>query len=96
MSYRRATAGASPPGPRWRWLIWAIAAEALLFELMFAGPSTQTFGSRTLTPYLVLPSFNRLGAVWAATNIAWAAIFALVLASLGIYAVALLLAIRGM
>ncbi len=25
-----------PPSPRWRWLIWAIAAEAVLFELMFA------------------------------------------------------------
>ena len=71
-----------PPGPRWRWLVWAIVVESVLFELMFAGPSTQTFGPRTLTPYLVLPSSHRLGAVWAATNIAWAAIFALVLASL--------------
>ncbi len=71
-----------PPGPRWRWLVWAIAVESLLFELMFAGPSTQTFGPRTLTTYLVLPGFHRLGAVWAATNLAWAAIFALVLASL--------------
>jgi hypothetical protein len=68
--------------PESRWLVWAIAAESLLFELMFAVPGTQTFGSRTLTPYLVLPEYHRLGAVGAATNIAWAAIFALVLASL--------------
>jgi len=71
-----------PPGPRWRWLVWAIVAESLLFELMFAGPSTQAFGPRTLTTYVVLPGFHRLGAVWAATNIAWAAILALDLASL--------------
>ncbi|HEV2257450.1 MAG TPA: sensor histidine kinase [Streptosporangiaceae bacterium] len=71
-----------PPGPRWRWLIWAITVEALLFELMFASPGSQTFGSRSVTPYLALPSHDRLGAVWAATNIAWAAILALVLASL--------------
>ena len=71
-----------PPGPRWRWLIWAIAVEAPLFELMFASPGSQTFGSRSVTPYLALRSHDRLGAVWAATNIAWAAILALVLASL--------------
>jgi two-component system, NarL family, sensor kinase len=70
------------PGPRWRPLVWAIAAEAVLFELMFSGPGSQTFGSRSVTPYLVLPSYNRLGAVWLATNVAWAAILALVLASL--------------
>jgi two-component system, NarL family, sensor kinase len=71
-----------PPGPGWRWLIWAIAAEALLFELMFVGPGSQTFGSRSVTPYLALPFYSRLGPVWAITNIAWAAILALVLASL--------------
>ena len=71
-----------PPGPRWRWLVWAIAAEAVLFELMFSGPGRQTVDRRTVSAYLALPSYDRLGAVWAATNIAYAAIFALILASL--------------
>jgi two-component system, NarL family, sensor kinase len=71
-----------PPGARWRWLVWAVAAEAVLFELMFAGPGGETFGRRTVTTYLVLPSYDRLGAVWAATNIVWAALLALILASL--------------
>ena len=71
-----------PPGPRWRWLVWAVAAEAVLFELMFAGPGSEQVGSRSVSTYLVLPSYHRLTAVWAATNIAWAASLALVLASL--------------
>jgi two-component system, NarL family, sensor kinase len=70
------------PGPRWRWLIWAIAAEAVLFELMATSPGSMKFGSRVVTPYLALPGYHRLAAVWAATNVAWAAILALVLASL--------------
>jgi two-component system, NarL family, sensor kinase len=71
-----------PPGPRWSWLIWAIAAEAVLFELMFTSPGSQTVGRRTVTPYLTLPGYNRLTAVWTVTNFAWAAILVLVLASL--------------
>ena len=71
-----------PPGPRWRWLIWAIVAEAVLFELMAASPDSMRFGGRVVTPYLTLPGYHRLAAVWAVTNIAWAAILALVLASL--------------
>ena len=71
-----------PPSPRWRWLVWAIVAEAVLFELMFAGPSTETVRNRSVSTYLVLPAYNRLGAVWPATNVAWAAILALILASL--------------
>jgi two-component system NarL family sensor kinase len=71
-----------PPGRRWHWLIWAIAAEAVLFELMAASPGRQSFSGRVVTPYLALPAYHRLGALWAVTNIAWAAIFGLVLASL--------------
>ena len=71
-----------PPGRRWRWLIWAIVAEGMLFELSFAAPGPQSFGSRSVVPYLAIPFYHRLGALWAATNIAWAALFLLVLASL--------------
>jgi two-component system NarL family sensor kinase len=71
-----------PAGSRWRWLIWAIVVEGVLFELSFAAPGRQTFGSRSVTPYLALPFYHRLGAVWAASNVAWAALFMLVLASL--------------
>jgi two-component system, NarL family, sensor kinase len=71
-----------PPGPGWRWLVWAVAAEALLFELMYAGPGSETVSGRLVSTYLVLPSYNRLGAVWVATNICWAATFAVILTSL--------------
>jgi two-component system, NarL family, sensor kinase len=71
-----------PAGSRWRWLIWAIVVEGVLFELSFAAPGRQTFGSRSVTPYLALPFYHRLAAVWAASNVAWAALFMLVLASL--------------
>jgi two-component system, NarL family, sensor kinase len=71
-----------PPGRRWRWLIWAIAAEGALFELSYAGPGSQTVGSRSVPAYLVIPFYQRLGALWAASNIAWVAIFGSVLASL--------------
>ena len=71
-----------PAGSRWRWLIWAIVVEGVLFELNFAAPDRQTFGSLSVTPYLAIPFYHRLGALWAASNIAWAALFMLVLASL--------------
>ncbi|MGB6580071.1 MAG: hypothetical protein WBF34_19340, partial [Streptosporangiaceae bacterium] len=71
-----------PAGSRWRWLIWAIVVEGVLFELNFAAPDRQTFGSLSITPYLAIPFYHRLGALWAASNIAWAALFMLVLASL--------------
>ncbi len=71
-----------PAGSRWRWLIWAIVAEGVLFELNSAAPGRQTFGRRSVIPYLAIPFYDRLGALWAASNIAWAALFMLVLASL--------------
>jgi two-component system, NarL family, sensor kinase len=71
-----------PAGRRWRWLIWVIAAAGVLFELSFAVPGRQTFGSLSVAPYLAIPSYHRLGALWAASDIASAAILALVLASL--------------
>ncbi|MGH3152311.1 MAG: hypothetical protein ACRDOB_16510, partial [Streptosporangiaceae bacterium] len=71
-----------PPGARWPWLTWVVAAEALLFELMAASPDGMTFSGRVVTPYLALPGYHRLAALWAVTNIAWAADLALILASL--------------
>ena len=71
-----------PAGRRWRWLIGAIVAEGVLFELSVDAPGRQTFGSRSVVPYLAIPFYHRLGALWAASNIAWAALFILVLASL--------------
>jgi len=71
-----------PAGSGWRWLIWAIAAEGVLFELSFAAPGRQTFGSLSVSPYLAIPFYHRLGALWAASSIVWAALFMLVLVSL--------------
>jgi two-component system, NarL family, sensor kinase len=71
-----------PVGPRWRWTIWAAAAEGLLFELMFYGPGRQTFGYFSVTPYLTIPFFNHLAALWTGSNIAYAAILGLAVASL--------------
>jgi two-component system, NarL family, sensor kinase len=71
-----------PPGRRWRRLVWVISAEAVLFELSNAAPGSQRVGNRRLTPALAVPFYDRLGAVWAVANIAWAAFFVLVLASL--------------
>ena len=48
-----------PPGSRWRPLVWAIAAEAVLFELMFSGPGRETVDGRSVSAYLVLPSYSR-------------------------------------
>jgi len=65
-------------------LSWPLAIGLCLpmALLLFAGPSTETVRNRSVSTYLVLPAYNRLGAVWPATNVAWAAILALILASL--------------
>ena len=73
-----------PAGSRWRWSIWVAAAEGVLFVLSFAGPSPLSFGGVTLTPYLTVPHYHRLAALWAAGSIAWPAVFAVVLASLAV------------
>jgi two-component system, NarL family, sensor kinase len=71
-----------PVSPRWRWAVWAAATEGALFELMSAGPDRVTFGNRSVRPYLVLPAYNRLAALWTASNLAWAAIVGLAIVSL--------------
>ena len=71
-----------PASPRWRWLIWAAAAEGVLFVLSFGGPGTLTLGHLTATPYLTVPDYHRLAALWAVGNVTWSAIVGLALASL--------------
>ena len=46
------------------------------------GSRAANVGHHSVVPYLAIPFYNRLGALWAASNIAWAALFVLVLASL--------------
>ena len=52
-----------------------LSRRPVSLELMFSGPGRETVDRRTVSAYLVLPSYDRLGAVWAATNIAYAAVF---------------------
>jgi two-component system NarL family sensor kinase len=39
-----------PAGPRWRWLVWATAAQSVLFVLTFANPAPQVFDGQRVTP----------------------------------------------
>lgn len=71
-----------PAGARWRWLIWVAAVEGLLFVLSFAGPGTMSAGHVVVTPYLTIPSYHRLTALWAAGDAAWPVIIGLAIASL--------------
>jgi len=71
-----------PAGRRWRWLIWAAAAESVLFVSSLANPAPQRFGPYRLTLYLAIPSYGRLGPLWAVSNLAFAAIYAAALISL--------------
>jgi two-component system, NarL family, sensor kinase len=71
-----------PVSPRWRWLIWAAAVLGVLFELMAAGPGSETVAGRTVSPYLVLPYHDRLAALGTASSVAWSAVIGLALASL--------------
>jgi two-component system, NarL family, sensor kinase len=71
-----------PAGPRWRWLLWAAAAEGVLFVLSFASPARQAFGSRSVAPYLAIPFYDRLGPLWAAAEAGWSVLIAAAIASL--------------
>ncbi len=71
-----------PAGRGWRWLVWATAAEGVLFVLSFANPAPQEFGHDRLTLYLTIHGYDRLGALWTVTNLAFVAIFASAIASL--------------
>jgi two-component system, NarL family, sensor kinase len=71
-----------PVSSRWRWLIWAAAAEGLVFESSFAGPGSLQMGHLKASPSLTLPFYDHLAAVWPASNIAYAAILGLAVVSL--------------
>jgi two-component system NarL family sensor kinase len=71
-----------PAGARWRWTIWAAAADGLLFVLSFAGPGPLSSGLVVVTPYLTVPYYDRLTALWTAGNAAWPVIIGLAIASL--------------
>jgi len=73
-----------PAGPRWRWLIWAAAAEGLLFVLAAAGPGSQEFGGHRVRPFLTVPFYRHLGTLWTAGNAAYPLILALAIASLAV------------
>ncbi len=71
-----------PAGPRWRWLIWAAAAESLPFVLSLGTPAPMAVGTRRVSIYLSVPDYHRLAPLWLVVNLAWAVIFAGAIASL--------------
>jgi two-component system, NarL family, sensor kinase len=71
-----------PAGRRWRWVIWAAAAESVLFVLSFANPAPQQVGPYRLALDLAIPFYSRLSGLWIAGNLAFAAVYALAVASL--------------
>jgi two-component system, NarL family, sensor kinase len=71
-----------PVSSRWRWLLWACAVEGALFTLSFASPVPEQFGRYRLTLYLVISSYNRLGPLWAVTDLAFLVIYASSIVSL--------------
>jgi two-component system NarL family sensor kinase len=71
-----------PAGPRWRGLIWVVAAESVLFVASFGNPADVTIGHRRVSLYLSVPGYSRLGPLWAVAELAWSALFALAVASL--------------
>ncbi len=73
-----------PAGPRWRWLVPASVINGVLFTASFANPAPMRIGSLRVTLYLTIAGYARLGALWAAVNIAWSVIFAAVITSLAV------------
>jgi two-component system, NarL family, sensor kinase len=71
-----------PVSSRWRWLIWVAAAEGVVFVLSFGGPGTLTSGRLVVTPYLTVPFYHRLAALWTVGEIGWTVICGLALVSL--------------
>jgi len=71
-----------PASPRWRWLIWVTAVTGLVFVLSFGGPATLSVGPVVAHPFLTVPFYDRLSALWAAGSAAWSVIMGLALASL--------------
>jgi two-component system NarL family sensor kinase len=72
------------PGRRWRWLIWATAADTLPFIASLGSPDPQLVGRRQVSIYLAPPHFHQLGPVWTLANVLWAVIFAGAVASLAV------------
>jgi len=73
-----------PAGTRWRWLIWAAAAEGMLFTLSVAGPGTLAFGRRQVAADLTVPSYRHLAPLWTAGNLGFPVILALAIVSLAV------------
>jgi two-component system, NarL family, sensor kinase len=71
-----------PAVARWRWTVWAAAVEGLVFELSLAAPGIMALGPLRASPYLTIPFYYRLTALWTASNIAFAAILGLAIGSL--------------
>jgi len=71
-----------PVSSHWRWTIWAATVECLLFVLGFAGSGTIKIHQTRVSPYLTIPFYDRLTALWTAGNIAFSAILGLAIASL--------------
>lgn len=73
-----------PVAPRWRWVIMAAVVNSVVFVASLGNPAQETVGSYRLTIYLAVPDYRQLGALWAATNLAWAVILAAAITSLAI------------
>jgi two-component system, NarL family, sensor kinase len=73
-----------PAGRGWRWLIWAAAADSVLFVASLGSPDAIVIDHRRATMYLAIPAYHRLAALWAVGNLAWLAIFATTIASLAV------------